>query len=567
MKTLISVLTSLMGQRAYRPRARAFAWYVVMLLSVVLLYGWLFHIIMAREGQEHSWFTGVYWALTVMSTLGFGDITFTSDLGRVFSSFVLVTGVVLLLIILPFLFIRLVYAPWLEERSRARWKALRTLPDDVQGHVIICANDPIALGLMRRLDLTGVPAYLIEPDPARALRMHDEGVPVLAGEVDSVETYENARVEHARLVFANASDTVNTNIVLTVRERAPDVPVVAIADSVDSVDILELSGVNHVLTLTLLLGEHLARRASAGNVRAHVIGRFHDSLLAEFPVRSTPLEGRTIRDSGLREELGVNVVGVWLDGRLRAADPNLELSPRSVPVVIANEEQVETIDAMGLIHEANPNPVIVIGGGRVGRAAAVTLKKNGVSMRLVEKNRTLEAELAHIADHVIIGDAADRTVLDSAGIEQAPSILLTTHDDAMNVYLTVYCRRLNPQARILTRVTHERNIDAIQRAGADFVLSYGSLGVQIVSALVRGRELIVLGEGVEVFYISLPESLGGKTIAETEIGARTGLNVIGVDLGGRVRTDIRAGEVLNDGCTLVAIGGPDQRRAFRDLYE
>jgi hypothetical protein len=81
-----------MGQGAHRPRARAFAKYVVMLVSVVLLYGWLFHIIMAREGQEHSWFTGVYWALTVMSTLGFGDITFTSDLGRAFSSFVLVTG-------------------------------------------------------------------------------------------------------------------------------------------------------------------------------------------------------------------------------------------------------------------------------------------------------------------------------------------------------------------------------------------------------------------------------------------------------------------------------------------
>jgi Trk K+ transport system NAD-binding subunit len=158
-------------------------------------------------------------------------------------------------------------------------------------------------------------------------------------------------------------------------------------------------------------------------------------------------------------------------------------------------------------------------------------------------------------------------VLDSAGIGQAPSILLTTHDDAMNVYLTVYCRRLNPEARILTRVTHERNIHAIRRAGADFVLSYGSLGVQIVTSIVRDRELMVLGEGVEVFYISLPESLVGKTIAETEIGARTGLNVIGVDLGGKVRTDIRAGEVLEDGCTLVAIGGSDQRRAFHDLYE
>ena len=567
MKTLVSLLTSLMGQRAQRPRVRAFAWYVVMLLSVVLLYGWLFHIIMAREGQEHSWFTGVYWALTVMSTLGFGDITFTSDLGRAFSSFVLVTGVVLLLIILPFLFIRVVYAPWLEQRSRGRWKALRTIPKDVQGHVIICANDPIALGLIRRLDLTGVPAYLIEPDPSRALQMNDEGVPVIAGELDSVETYENARVEHARLVFANSSDTVNTNIVLTVRERAPEVPVVAVADSVDSVDILELGGVNHVLTLKLLLGEHLAKRVSAGNVRASIIGHFHDSLLAEFPVHNTPLEGRTIRDSGLREELGVNVVGVWREGRLLPADPDLELSPRSVPVVTANEEQVETIDAMLIIHEVNPKPVIVIGGGRVGRAATVTLKRNGVSVHVVERNEGLEAELIDIPDRLIIGDAADRIVLDSAGIQQAPSILLTTHDDAMNVYLTVYCRRLNPAARILTRVTHERNIDAIQRAGADFVLSYGSLGVQMVTSIVRDRELVVLGEGVEVFYIPLPKSLGGKTIAETEIGARTGLNVIGVDLDGKVRTDFTAGEVFEDGCTLVTIGGSDQRRAFRELCE
>jgi K+/H+ antiporter YhaU regulatory subunit KhtT len=91
--------------------------------------------------------------------------------------------------------------------------------------------------------------------------------------------------------------------------------------------------------------------------------------------------------------------------------------------------------------------------------------------------------------------------------------------------------------------------------------------MQIVTSIVRDRELIVLGEGVEVFYIPLPRLLGGKTIAETEIGARTGLNVIGVDLDGKVRTDLTSGEVLQDGCTLVAIGGSDQRRAFRELYE
>ncbi len=39
---------------------------------------------MAAEGQDHSWITGVYWTLTVMSTLGFGDITFATDLAAAF---------------------------------------------------------------------------------------------------------------------------------------------------------------------------------------------------------------------------------------------------------------------------------------------------------------------------------------------------------------------------------------------------------------------------------------------------------------------------------------------------
>jgi voltage-gated potassium channel len=70
------------------------------------------------EGRYHSWITGVYWTLTVMTTLGFGDITFASDIGRFFSIIVLLSGIVLLLILLPFMFIRLFYAPWLEAQVR-----------------------------------------------------------------------------------------------------------------------------------------------------------------------------------------------------------------------------------------------------------------------------------------------------------------------------------------------------------------------------------------------------------------------------------------------------------------
>jgi voltage-gated potassium channel Kch len=211
-----------------------------------------------------------------MSTLGFGDITFESDLGRIFSTFVLLTGIVLLLIILPFLFIRFVYAPWLDQRSRRRLKALRSVPANLSGHVLICANDPLATGLIRELELANEPAYLIEPDADRAMMIEDEGVPVVTGEIDAIDTYRAAGAERARLVLANSSDTVNSNIILTVRELSEAVPIAAVAESQDSIDVLELSGATHVLPLKHRLGEHLANRVSAGMERANVIGRFHD---------------------------------------------------------------------------------------------------------------------------------------------------------------------------------------------------------------------------------------------------------------------------------------------------
>ena len=105
-----------------------------------------------------------------MSTLGFGDITFTSDTGRVFSIIVLLSGVVFLLVMLPFLFIRLFYAPWLEARVRLR--APRDVPAGMQGHVIIAEYDAIAAGLIERFEAEGIPYVVLEPDPGRAGQLY-----------------------------------------------------------------------------------------------------------------------------------------------------------------------------------------------------------------------------------------------------------------------------------------------------------------------------------------------------------------------------------------------------------
>ncbi len=561
MKFVISQISYFLTEQDARRNIRALLKYLAFLTVVIAAYTVLFHLIMLyAEGRYHSWITGIYWTLTVMTTLGFGDITFTSDIGRFFSIVVLLSGIILLLILLPFMFIRLFYAPWLEAQVRLR--APREIPEDTGGHVIICNYDSIAPGLIDRLRLHGIPYFVIEPDYTAAARMHGDGLSVIAGEVDSSATYRNLRVSQARLVFANCSDTVNTNITLTVREVAPHVPIIGAVEEGDSIDILELSGCSYVLPLHQRLGARLASRVNAGHAQCHVIGKIRDLLIADFAVHNTPLAGRNIGETGLEKAAGVNIIAVWQHGRLLPAGPDTVLNNESVPVVVGTQAQLLELDTILVIYDTNYSPALVIGGGKVGRATARALTEQSIPVNLVERNEGLRSRIGDCAGKVIFGDAADRRVLMDAGLKEAPSVVLTTNDDAMNIYLAVYCRRLNPELRIISRVTHERNIEAIYRAGADFAISYASLGIEEVFAQLHSREMLILGEGFELFCVLVPQSLTGLTLGESNISQRTGLNVIGLQQNGRMITNPAESTRLTEDSELVVFGSSSGRKAF-----
>jgi Trk K+ transport system NAD-binding subunit len=549
-----------------RRNLKALFRYLAFLAALIVLYTVAFHWIMWEiEEVRHSWITGLYWVLTVMTTLGFGDITFHSDLGRGFTILVLLSGVVFLLIVLPFAFIRYFYAPWLEARIHQR--APRAAPARLQGHVILCHYDDVARHVIERLGTLGIPYLVLEPDPAAAAGLHSDDVPVVVGELDAVETYAAAGAARARALVANLGDATNTNITLTVREVAPDLPVLALVDEEDSVDNLQLAGATHVLPLKQRLGQQLASRMSAGHAHAHVIGRFKDLLIAEFPVHLTPLAGRTVRQARLREAFGINVIGVWERGRLRPATPDTVLNDESLPVVAGTAAQMTELDTYLVIYDVNFNPVLVIGGGKVGSAAAASLKREGLSVHVVEKDASLERRLAAVADQVFVGDAADREVLEQAGLGPAPSVLLSTNDDATNIFLAVYCRRLDPDVHIVSRITHERNLESIHRAGADLVLSYASLAVESITAVLQDREPVLLGQGIEFYTLPVPPALAGKTLGESGIGARTGLNVIAIDDGdGTVVTNPAVARTFVDGEHLVVVGTDEQRARFARVF-
>ncbi|MEE9149305.1 MAG: NAD-binding protein, partial [Candidatus Tectomicrobia bacterium] len=367
--------------------------FVSAFIVIILLYSVLFQVFMAREGQDYSWVTGLYWTLTVMSTLGFGDITFQSDIGRLFTIGVLSSGVVFLLIFLPLLF--------MEGQSAAR--VPRELPKDTSGHVILLRYDEVTQALISRLNQYHYSYALLVPDLSEALRLHDLGLHVVMGATDHPETFARVRVDQAALVATTASDAINTNVAFTVREMSDTVPIIATANRETSVDILQLAGCSHVLQLGDMLGQSLARRIIGGDALTHVIGEFDQLLIAEATVAGTPLVGTTLQQSRLREQVGISVIGVWERGHFETAGPETRLGPHTMLVLAGSQSQLRTYDERFAMYNVSDVPVIILGGGRVGRATGQALAQRGLDYRIVEQL----PEPAHDTTKYIIGDAAE----------------------------------------------------------------------------------------------------------------------------------------------------------------
>ena len=545
---------------------------VLIVLAFILISSVAFHWIAGYENMVTDnnnnaieWYDGFYWTMVTMSTLGYGDITFSLPLGKFYSLGVMLFGMFSMFVILPFAFIRFAYEPWMEAQNAARTP--RALPKDTQGHVILTNLDPVCLTLIHKLDQYSIPYVLLVSDKDEALRLHDQGVVVAVGDTDDPGTYRNVRVEQAAMVVATGKDEANANIAFTVRELVDNrVKVVTLAKAEASVDILELAGSQNVIRLGDMMGQFLARRTIGNDAMAHVIGHFDELLIAEAMVTGTPIVGKTLAECNFSEMTHTNVVGVWDRGEYKGAGPDTRISESTVLVLAGSKEMIQHYNQVFCIYHAEESHVVIIGGGRVGRATARALAKRGLRYTIVEE---LPDRIRN-KKYYVHGSAARIEVLEEAKIREASTVIITTGQNDTNIYLTIYCRKLCPDIQIISRANSERNISTLHRAGADFVASYASMGANIIFNLLKHSDILMVAEGLNIFRIELPEHLEGRSLVESEIRDRSGCSVIAIqrEIDGRDTHLIHLDptELLQAGDELVLIGNIESEEIFLKTY-
>lgn len=242
------------------------------------------------------------------------------------------------------------------------------------------------------------------------------------------------------------------------------------------------------------------------------------------------------------------------------------LTQTSILVLAGSQEQLDRYDQRFASDDESDRsgdpPCVIIGGGRVGRAVARNLQGMGIPSCIVEKQPDrIRANVDYVE-----GDAADLGVLQRAGIDEAPSVVVTTHDDDVNVYLTNYCRRLRADAQIIARARLDRNVSTLHRAGADFVLSYASTGANAIWNMLSADNTLQLAEGVDVFRVPVPRELAGRALVDAHIREDTGCTVVALITDGGFHANPDPAEPLPDGGDLALIGDSESEHRFLSRY-
>lgn len=559
MKSIAAQILILTRARSSRRNLKALGKFLAVLVGMILAYTVIFHFIMVYEGQKHSWLSGLYWTLVTMSTLGFGDITFTSDLGRAFTIIVILSGTLFLLVLLPFTFIQFFYAPWMESQAQASMP--KHLGEEERDHILLTQLDPVTEALIKKLDQFGHSYALICEELETARRLHDQNYRVMLGDLDDPETYEAARLNQAAMLVSTLSDAADTSVCITARGVSETTPIVTTVEDPISTAIHEMAGASNIIRLPEIMGQALARCSSGGDAITHTVATFDSILLAEANAAKTPLVGKTLRENRLRD-LGVSVAGLWERGTFKPARPDSVVGPNTVLMLVGSEEQLLNYDEHFAIYAVSGEPVIIIGSGRIGSATAEALEARGVAYRVIEQN----ARRVNNPDITIVGNAADPEILKQAGIETTPTVIITTNDDDTNLYLTLLCRRSNPDVEIIARCTVDKHVRALHKAGADFVQSYASIGASSIFNLLQKSRVVTVTQGLDVFRVNVPTEVVGKTIAECGIREKSGCTIIGYHREDTLEPNPSPDTVLEQGHEMLMIGDWESRNTYFKAY-
>ena len=220
---------------------------------------------------------------------------------------------------------------------------------------------------------------------------------------------------------------------------------------------------------------------------------------------------------------------------------------------------------------------VICGGGETGFPLAVELVTSKASVVMVEQDTGVIERCRQIKGMFHVhGDATDDKNLVAAGIERATGVAICLPSDNDNLYITMTARMLNPNTRVISRMTNSRLKAKLLKAGATSVVSPNAIGaLRMASEMIRPAAVEFLdnllrserGElRIHQILVKPDSPLTGRPIMTSGLRDQFNLLLLGVRRqDGEFEFRPPSTFVLEAGMTLIVMGDIDNIYRAREV--
>ncbi|MFH1218095.1 MAG: NAD-binding protein [Pseudomonadota bacterium] len=250
-----------------------------------------------------------YMAVITISTVGYGEIRPLSDAGRIFTIFLILTGIGSLAFVGHAVVESLLEKVWF---SNSEAKKMKRRIDQLKGHYIICGFGRVGESAVEHFSEAKTDFLLIESSPEQCQLIKSRGYLYIEGDATSESTLLDAGIKSASGLLALLdSDPKNLFIALTARELNPTLHIIArSADKTNRNKILR-AGADSVISPYSSAGTQVANDLLLATGRAKLVEA--TEKFCAIPQWIDVVEGSSMVDSSIgkvAQEMGREIVGL-----------------------------------------------------------------------------------------------------------------------------------------------------------------------------------------------------------------------------------------------------------------
>lgn len=179
----------------------------------------------------------------------------------------------------------------------------------------------------------------------------------------------------------------------------------------------------------------------------------------------------------------------------------------------------------------------VIGLGRFGVSLAKTLLRQGYSVLGIDRDLELTQKLAAEIPNLIALDATNEDALREAGLSDFDTVIVAIGTDfESNLLTAVALKNLGVRRVICKAVTHRQRTILLKVGVDQVVLPEMEAGQRLARELIAPGTLnqLLMHPDYQIVEVSLPANLIGKTLIESQLRKRHGINVLVIEGKGRL---------------------------------